>query len=169
MTGFFFGTGTLIVVMGEFVIEHDTDYKIVLVSLFISLAFGLTFGYLTLKVHRLGTFLLGCLLGLILALLIHNTILFRIENLFIIYVALLVVGLGCGIAGFFIRSYITIISTGFCGAYCIIRPFGWFIGYFPNEFSLVKEIKYHIIEEIPSIFYLYVMLILLLTAIGVKF
>jgi len=104
-----------------------------------------------------------------LALLIHNTILFRIENKHIIYIALIVIGLGCGIAGFFIQSYVTIISTSFCGAYLIIRPFGWFVGHFPNEFSLVKEIKYGILEEIPPIYYLYVMLIILLSGIGLKF
>ncbi len=51
----------------------------------------------------------------------------------------------------------------------IIRPFGWFVGHFPNEFTLVKEIKYGIVEEIPPIYYLYVMLILLMSLIGGKF
>lgn len=69
----------------------------------------------------------------------------------------------------FLKSYITILSTSFCGAYLIIRPFGWWVGNFPNEFTLVKSVKYGIVEEIPNIYYLYVMLIVMLTGIGIKF
>lgn len=169
IAGFFFACASLVVVMGEFVIDHDTDSKIVVVSLIISVCFGFLFGFMTLKLPKLGVFILGCLLGLMFSLLIHNTILFRIDNLYLIYIVLLVIGLGFGVAGFWIRSYITILSTSFCGAYMLIRPFGWWVGHFPNEFSLVKEIKYHIVDEISEIFYLYVMLILLLTGIGIKF
>jgi len=109
------------------------------------------------------------LFGLVLALVIHNTILFRLESNYIIYITLVIIGVGCGVAGLFLRSYITILSTSFCGAYMLIRPFGWFVGSFPNEFTLVKELKYGIVEDIPNIYYLYVMLILLLTVIGMKF
>lgn len=112
---------------------------------------------------------MGVLFGLVLALIIHNTLLFRIESNNLIYIILVVIGAGCGVAGLFLRSYVTILSSSFCGAYMIIRPFGWFVGSFPNEFTLVKEIKYGLLEEVPQIYYLYVMLVLLLTGIGAKF
>lgn len=168
LTGFFSACGFLIVLMGEFVIEHDTDYKIVIISVIIAVLFGLLFGFMTHKLKFLAIFILGCLFGLMFALVIHNTILFRIKYKSMIYIALLVIGVGCGIAGLFLRSYITIVSTSFCGAYMIVRPFGWFIGYFPNEFTLVKELKYDIVDSIPSVYYLYIMLIILFTGIGMK-
>lgn len=79
------------------------------------------------------------------------------------------IGLACGVCGLIFRSYVTILSTSFCGAYMIIRPFGWFVGHFPNEFTLVKKVKYGIVEEIPPIYYLYIMLVVLIAGIGIHF
>jgi len=49
-SGFITGCGGCIVALGEFAIESDTDYKIVVVGIIISVLFGILFGFLTTKV-----------------------------------------------------------------------------------------------------------------------
>jgi len=43
------------------------------------------------------------------------------------------------------------------------------IGSFPNELELAKELAYGIVTEVPSLFYLYMALILLIGMIGIRF
>lgn len=51
----------------------------------------------------------------------------------------------------------------------LIRPFGWIIGDFPNELAIAKEMKYGTLTSVPSLFYLYMALIVLIGLIGIRF
>lgn len=42
-----------------------------------------------------------------------------------------------GFLGFRYNQNIVFVSTAVVGAYMIIRPFGWMVGGFPNEFHIV--------------------------------
>ncbi len=49
----------------------------------------------------------------------------------------------------------------------IIRPFGWFVGHWPNEFTLMKAMKYKIVSSVPNEYYLYMALVFIVGTIGV--
>ncbi len=51
----------------------------------------------------------------------------------------------------------------------MIRPLSWFLGHFPNEFELAKKIKFGYRIEIQWQFWLYVIAIFILAAIGINF
>jgi hypothetical protein len=51
----------------------------------------------------------------------------------------------------------------------MIRPLSWFLGYFPSEFELAKQIKLGMKVEVPWQFWLYIVAILILAAIGINF
>ena len=74
-----------------------------------------------------------------------------------------------GVLSCFFYKHCVMICTGFIGAYLLIRPFGWMIGSFPNELLIAKELQYGTLTEVPSLFYLYMALILLIGMIGIKF
>ena len=58
----------------------DTENQEVYILLIISVAFGLLTGYLTYSIKRLGTFIAGMWIGVILALLLNNTILYKVAS-----------------------------------------------------------------------------------------
>lgn len=68
--------------------------------------------------------------------------------------------------GFKLKNTITIFSTSLTGSYMLVRPLGWMIGDYPNEFSLVKEIKYGLISTVPKVMYLYFLLIVVTALVG---
>jgi apolipoprotein N-acyltransferase len=72
-----------------------------------------------------------------------------------------------GILSYRMYNHIIILSTSLTGAYMIIRPISWIFGGFPNEFMLADQIRAGELPTLPSIFFLYFTLILILMIIGV--
>ena len=164
--GFLTGFGGLVIVLSDFVLEHNTEDSVVFVLTMISLAFGVLMAYLTTTLRRAGIYLLGMWVGVIMALLLNNTVLYKINKQGTVWIAMLVIGTAFGLLGLWLKNRITIICSSFIGAYFTIRPLGWYIGHWPNEFTLVKEVQYGLYSTLPNEFYLYLLLILMLTGLG---
>lgn len=130
--------------------------------------FGFLLSYLTVTVKRVSIFLLSVWVGIIMALILNNTFLYKIEREGTIWIAIGSIGLSFGILGLWLKNRVTIICTAFVGAYFTIRPIGWYIGHWPNEFTIVKAVQYGLYKETPSEYYLYILLIILLTGFGIS-
>jgi len=87
----------------------------------------------------------------------------------ILWVTVGVLGISMGVLSCFFKKHCVMICSGLVGAYLTIRPFGWLFGSFPNELELAEQMKYGVLMKVPSIFYVYMMLILVVGLIGVKF
>ena len=105
-------------------------------------------------------------IGIILALLMNNTILYKLGSNNALIISISVIGIVFGVAGIFFHGFVTILASSVIGSYMMIRPLGWFIGEWPNEFTLVKMIKYKIVHDLPIVFYLYAILFTLLAGLG---
>jgi len=126
-------------VFGEFVITPTTSAFVVWVILIITILFGTMLGYMALSLPRLGFFCIGFWLGTILAFFLNQIALYRIVTTpaaLPLYIAIGVLGVAFGVLSCFIWQYLVMISTGIVGAYAMIRPLAWWLGYFPNEFAL---------------------------------
>lgn len=171
--GYATGFGVLIAIFGEFILRPDTKMLMVWVILVISLLFGTLLGYVTSAIPRLGFFLAGFWLGTIIAFLINNVLLFRIQSNSTssvpLWIAIIIFGTLCGLSSCIFWKMLVIVSTSFVGAYFIVRPFGWVAGHYPNEFSVAKQIRMGELLNIPNEFYLYFTLILIIALVGMKF
>lgn len=135
--GYFTGFGVLIAILGEFVILPGTNAIVIWVLLIISILFGLLLGYITTSMRKLGFFFLGFWLGTVLAFLLNNALLYKLNYDNVpLWLAIGILGGLFGIASCFFYKHIVIISTATVGAYALIRPFGWIAKGFPNEFAI---------------------------------
>ncbi|KAL4495089.1 hypothetical protein ABPG72_015789 [Tetrahymena utriculariae] len=170
--GYITGFGGIVAIMGEFVIRYDSDSIMAYACLIIAVLFGVLTGYVTVSLPKVGFFALGMWLGIVLALLFNNAFLYKIqvENQFVVlWITIAILAIFMGLMSFFFYRHCVMVCTGFIGSYCLIRPFGWILGDFPNELQIAQELKYGQISSVPNLFYLYFALILLVGAIGIKF
>lgn len=138
--GFVSGFGGLVIILSDFVLEHDSESNVVFVLTLISVAFGILMAYLTTTVRRIGIFFLGMWVGVIMALFLNNTFLYKTNKGGTVWFAMSVIGTFFGVLGLWLKNRITIICTSFIGAYFTIRPLGWYIGHWPNEFTIVRAV-----------------------------
>jgi len=130
------------------------------------------FGFIVSKNQKLATFLFAAWFGIVIALLMNNAIFYKIQltnTTVILWVTVAVLGVTMGVLSCFFKKHCVMICSGIVGAYLVIRPFGWLFGSFPNELELAEQVKYGVLMKVPSIFYVYMALILIVGMIGVKF
>ena len=169
LVSFFMGFGICIAIFGEFCVTSLTEDNVVFVMLGVSFLFGILLMYTSLSVLSLGYFLQGSLTGIIIAFLLNNAFLHRIpsnNDYTTIWVSICIFGGLFGLGSFCVGRFVRIFSTSLIGAYCIIRPFGWIVGNYPNEFTIAKEVSYGKIDKIKPDFYLYFILTIILSILG---
>lgn len=169
LDGLLAGFGILLAVLAEFVLKPQTDKQTVQVLIVISLAFGVLLGYTSTRTKLIGKLFLGIWTGIIVAVLLNQILLYKIASQATIWVSVILISLAFGLIGFYLKNTITIFSTSLMGGYLLIRPLGWLVGDYPNEFSLVKEIKYGLITSVPKVMYLYFLLICITAIVGIQF
>lgn len=110
-------------------------------------------------------------MGLIMALLVNSMIsgIFASYSTWSLYVLAAVFCLGLGFMASQYYDGIVVLSTSLTGAYLVVRPISWIVGGFPNELELAEEIKAHRISGIPGSFYVYLLVIVVLTALGASY
>ena len=129
--GFLTGFGVLIAVLGEFVIDDSTSIGVIWVVFVICIFFGLLLGYFTTTLDKAGTFCLGFWLGTVLGFLLNNAFFYKLsETNTPLYILIISLGGTFGFLSFWLHKHVIIASTGFIGAYFIVRPFGFFAGNF---------------------------------------
>lgn len=83
--GYITGFGLIVMVLGEFIIGPDTEIEVVWVILIITILFGALLGYLTMSAKRFGFFCLGFWMGAVLAFLLNNAFLHKLEVKILFY------------------------------------------------------------------------------------
>lgn len=170
--GYITGFALVVVIMGEFVIRYDSDSVMAYACLVIAMLVGVLVGYVTVSVPKAGFFALGTWLGVVIALLLYNAVLYKIStnhDEIVLWVTVALCAGSMGVMSCFYYRYCVIICTSFIGSYCLIRPLGWILGDFPNELEIAQEIKYGTLTSVPALYYLYFALIIIIGLVGLKF
>lgn len=95
---------------------------------------GVLFGVSLLTMPRLGYVNVGLWVAVIFALLLQNSVLYLTGSLLAFYITFGVIGfLMTIIALLKLKNYI-ILSTSFVSAFWLVRPLGFFLSSYPNEF-----------------------------------
>lgn len=110
-------------------------------------------------------------MGLIVAALVNSIFIkiFKVYSVWSLVGFAVVFCILLGILGYRYYDHIIILSTSLTGAYMIVRPISWIFGGFPNEFLLAEEIKAGSLPTLPSIFFVYLALILVLMIVGATY
>jgi hypothetical protein len=122
------------------------------------------YGFLLITLPKLGYFNIGIWLGAIGTLMLQNAVLYLSKSLLTFYIVLGVVCLVLGIIAIMAFKYFIIISTSIISGFMIVRPLGFYLGYYPNEFLF-----YMTRSSMPWQYYLYLVSMLVLAAIGIIF
>jgi len=128
-------------------------------------------GYIAIKANKFGIFIIGALLGTVIALILYNAILFKIKTdpaELVLLITLGVLALGGGILSLIFYKHVIIIATSLIGCYAFVRSLSLVIGSFPNEIQIIKQIQtqdYNFSVHWP--FYIYMNVIFLLTLLSI--
>lgn len=95
---------------------------------------GILFGVTLLTLPRLGYVNIGLWVAVIFSLLLQNSVLYLTGNLLAFYITFGVTGLIMVIISLLALKNFIIISTSFIGSFWLIRPLGFFLTGYPNEF-----------------------------------
>lgn len=132
--------------------------------LILACIFGVFYGFVLITLPRFGYFNVGVWFGVILSLLLQNAVFVYTKTLVPFYVCIGVLCFICGVAGIMGFKYFIIVSTSFISGFLLVRPLGFYLPYYPNEFNFYKES-----EPMPWQYYLYLIAIIILSIIGVIF
>lgn len=132
--------------------------------LILSSILGIFYGFFLITLPRVGYFNIGIWFGVIISLLLQNSIFVYTKTLIPFYVCLGVISFICGIAGIMGFKYFIIVSTSLISGFLLIRPLGFYLPYYPNEFNFYKQGN-----KMPWQYYLYLIAIIVLFIIGIIF
>lgn len=128
---------------------------------------GILFGVMLLTLPRLGYVNIGLWVAVIFSLLLQNSVLYLTGDLVAFYITIGVVGLIMTVIALMkLKNYI-ILSTSFISAFWIVRPLGFFLSSYPNEF--LSGESYLLNDTTDWQFYLYLISIVILTILGAVF
>jgi len=167
--GYFSGFGFLILIFGEFILTPDSSVILIWILLLLAVLFGAITGYLATSLPKIGFMALGLWFGFILAFIINNLFLYKIEvdpPGLLLYFLMAVFGLIFALLSMCIWREICIMATSFLGSYLVIRSLSLYIGHYPNELSLDKQIKYKELANVGWEFYVYFVFLIILTVFG---
>jgi len=134
----------------------------------VGLVLGLICGFFMMKLARFGIAALGAWIGFVIGLIIHEAFLYHSTQQWLFWticIALAVIGFAIS---FWKYKIILIISTAILGSYLVIRGVSLFIGGYPNEFTLISQIKNgNTASLLHWPFYLYLAAILVMSIGGI--
>jgi len=87
----------------------------------------------------------------------------------VFWIVLVACGLFCGILSCFLFVIVTIASTSLAGAYALVRGISLFIGHFPNEITIIDQIREGVVPETEWQFWVYLIAILVLFVVSFTF
>ena len=150
----------------NFIYESE-GYGIAVFVICLSVLMGILFGVALLTLPRLGYINIGLWVAFIFSLLLQNSVLYLTGDLLAFYITVGVVGfIMAAIALMKLRNYI-VLSTAFISAFWLVRPLGFFLPYYPNEF--LSGNSYLLNGSTNWQFYLYLISIIVLTILGAVF
>lgn len=148
--------------------QFDNDaYAISVFIVLISVLMGILFGLALLTLPKIGYMNIGMWVAIIFSLLLQNSALYATGSMLGFYITLGVSGLLMLVLSLLALRNFIIISSAFTSAFWIVRPLGFFLPYYPNEFQAEK--LFTINSSTPWQFYLYLIAILVITVLGSAF
>lgn len=133
--GFITGFAGIILIIGEITSTSDIPEFSIWILIFLSCGIGIMAGYITVQLKKVGYFLTGVWLGIVVAFILNNALFHRIDtggSSLVLMISVGVFGLMLGILSFYLHEHLVIISSSVIGGYSIIRPFGFFFNDYPN-------------------------------------
>ena len=131
-----------------------------------SILIGLVAGFFMMKLERIGAALLAGWGGLMIGFMLNEMALYKVESVALFWV----VNVACAVAGavlsFFLFEHVLINATAFGGSYMLIRGISLYAGGFPNEFTVVNELKAGDTSAFNNWFYLYMVCIFILFVVA---
>jgi len=163
LTGSVFGIVFSALNYDNFFYDQQTD-SIILFIILMSIGMGCLFGVVLLTMPRVGYANIGMWVGVILSLLLQNSLLFLTGSLLGFYITL---GVSCflmvAISLLRFRKFI-IVSTAFTSAFWLIRSLGIVLPHYPSEFTIHRLSGLGL--NTPWQFYLYLICIVVLAILG---
>mmetsp|Transcript_15627 Transcript_15627/g.49813 ORF Transcript_15627/g.49813 Transcript_15627/m.49813 type:complete len:309 (+) Transcript_15627:1006-1932(+) len=115
-------------------------------------------GVFLLALLEAGIFILGCVLGVTVALLLNDAVLYRISESHphvVLYVAMGVMGIAFGLIALWKQRPIIIVATALGGAYAAAYGIGHFAGHFPNPLVVKRDVSTGHYEAVPKEWWYY--------------
>ena len=167
LIGFISVTLLLCVLFMEFVLPSSAPQWGFWVMIGLSTIVGIIVGVICAKFYRVGVFILGMLFGAILGLILFSAFISRISQKdWVLGVTIGVLAIACGFVAWYANVIGVMISTSLIGSYMVIRASSWFIGGYPNEWTLASQIELNGWSKYWE-FYIYMVVMLLLFAVGI--
>jgi len=124
--------------------DHISDPNAVWIACGLGVMAALLSGVASYFLYKLGVFLCGAALGVVVALIVNMAVLYKLvpgSNVPLIVLAV-ALGLVFGALGFRYMRLTMVASTSAVGAYAFIRSVGFFAGHYPgNEFDIATELQ----------------------------
>lgn len=141
--------GSILLLFYTTFLKTNTKEWVGWLMLALSLIIGLVVGFLMTKLQRVGAALLAAWGGFMAGLLLNETVLYLFKSNWVFWL----VCVGCAVVAaalvFVAYNHVIILSTSLVGSYFFIRGISMYAGHFPNEYTLVKDIKSGVIEHEP--------------------
>lgn len=170
-TGYLISFFLLIVILGEFIVGPNTNVLLVYFLLLVAVLLGALVGYVATLLPKVGFLCISGYLGAVLSLIFYNVFLCKLSggSSSVFYVVAVLLFLVFAFLSIKYWKDLVIWATAIGGAYLVVRPFGWWIGNFPNEFQLASLLNVKYITNVPGGYYLYFCLIILVAGFGIFF
>lgn len=167
--GFLTGFGLLLIFFAEFVIKPDSGSGLIWFILILCLAVGGGLGYLATSLPKIGFFGLGIWLGVIIAFVLNNLVLYLSESNVLLYLLMVTFGAIGAVLARWKWKIVCVLSTSIIGGYMAIRALSIFIGGYPDELTVAKKIQYKELDGVGWAFYVYFVFMLGLSIAGMIF
>jgi MFS family permease len=108
----------------------------------IAILLGLVVGFFFAKMARIGVCALGAWCGVVIALLVHETVMYNTHSKAVFWIMVVGIAAALGALALWKYKWVLIFGTAFIGSYFMVRAASLFIGGYPNEFTLIDDIKH---------------------------
>jgi hypothetical protein len=166
IAGFLATIVVLMIVAVQFIVKPNTPQYVFWIWLAVSGVIGALLGFVVAKYRRVGIFLLACWGGACLGLLLNNAVMRYAESEALFWIVICACGLAAGVLSCFLYVIVAIASTSLAGSYALVRGVSIFIGHFPNELTIIQEIKNGIIPKTDWHFWAYLACVLVLAILS---
>ena len=167
--GFLGAFGFLMMIFGEFILDSSSGVFASWLLILISVLVGTLIGYISTSLPKIGFMCLGFWIGFVMGFIINNLFLYKVTidpPGLLLYVIMGMFGLIFAFISACLWRHICIVGTSFLGAYLVIRVLSLWIGSYPNELSVPKQIKFKEIPYVDWQFYIYFIGLMILTTMG---
>lgn len=166
--GFLSAELSLNILFNQYILPYNVSSYVVWIVLGVCSIISLLIGLLCIKFKKYGLFLLGILFGLIAGMVLFSSVLYLLCNgsHWGLLATEILFGVGCGFLTFYLDLKAIIFTTSFIGSYLAIRATSWYLGGYPNEWTLYEQLQNKTFQGYWK-FYIYLIALAILSVVGV--